>query len=102
MMTYQLEGRRIMPRDLSNPLRCEHLFRILSALEEPCSLSELLEKSRVSPGIYYTTIEKNLLQLGLIKYEEKGRSTVVSLTDKGKKLLETFKEIGFSKIAEIR
>jgi len=99
-MSYQVEGVR-RTRLLSNPLRCEHLFRILSALENPCTLSELWEKTRISPGIYYSTIEKNLLQLGLIKYEGRGRSTVVSLTDKGKKLLETFKEIGFSKISEI-
>jgi len=99
-MSYQVEGVR-RTRLLSNPLRCEHLFRILSAVENPCTLSELWEKTRISPGIYYSTIEKNLLQLGLIKYEGRGRSTVVSLTDKGKKLLETFKEIGFSKISEI-
>ena len=91
-----------MPRDLSNPLRCEHLYRILTALEEPVTISELWEKAKISPGIYYNTIEKNLLQLGLIKYEEKGRSTVVILTDKGRKLLEVLKDIGFSKISEIR
>lgn len=91
-----------MPRDLSNPLRCEHLYRILIALEEPCSLSELWDKAKISPGIYYNTIEKNLLQLDLIKYEEKGRSTVAILTDRGKKLVQVLKEIGFSKITEIR
>jgi len=101
-MAYKLEERRTMPRDLSNPLRCEHLYRILTALEEPVTISELWEKAKISPGIYYNTIEKNLLQLGLIKYEEKGRSTVVILTDKGKKLLEVLKDIGFSKISEIR
>jgi len=31
-MAYKLEERRTMPRDLSNPLRCEHLYRILTAL----------------------------------------------------------------------
>ncbi|BDB96987.1 hypothetical protein [Saccharolobus caldissimus] len=101
-MVFKLEGRRTMPRDLSNPLRCEHLYRILSALEEPCSLSELWEKAKISPGIYYSTIEKNLLQLELIKYGEKGRSTIVYLTEKGKKLLEVLKDIGFQKISEIR
>ncbi|WP_338601023.1 hypothetical protein V6M85_13150 [Sulfolobus tengchongensis] len=101
-MAYKLEDRRTMPRDLSNPLRCEHLFRILSTLEEPCSLSELWEKSKISPGIYYSTIEKNLLQLDLIRYEEKGRSTMVYLTEKGRKLLQVLKDIGFSKITEIR
>lgn len=91
-----------MPRDLSNPLRCEHLYRVLLALEEPRTLSELWEAANVSTGIYYNTIEKNLLALGLIKYEEKGRSTLVSLTDKGKKLLELMKEIGFEKLTQIR
>ncbi|ARM76110.1 hypothetical protein [Acidianus manzaensis] len=101
-MAYKLEDRRIMPRDLSNPLRCEHLYKILIALEEPCSLSELWNKAKISPGIYYNTIEKNLLQLDLIKYEEKGRSTMAILTEKGKRLLQVLKDIGFSKISEIR
>ena len=101
-MAYTVEARRNMPRELSNPLRCEHLYRILSALEQPLSLSELWEKARVSAGIYYSTIEKNLLQLGLVEYEERGRSIVVRLTEKGRKLLEVMKEIGFEKITEIR
>jgi predicted transcriptional regulator len=101
-MTFKLEERKITPRDLSNPLRCEHVYRILTALEVPLTTSELLKKTKISSGIYYNTIERNLLQLELIKYEERDKSRVVILTDKGKKLLEVLKDIGFSKISEIR
>jgi predicted transcriptional regulator len=98
-MAYKLEKRRTVPRKLSNPLRCEHVYRILVTLEEPVTLIQLIRKAKISPGIYYTTIEKNLLQLGLIRYEERGRSTLVILTDKGRKLLEVLKELGFSKVS---
>jgi hypothetical protein len=97
-----VQEKRIKSRYLSNPLRCEHLYRILAALEEPITISELWGKAKISPGIYYNTIEENLLQLDLIKYGEKGRRTVVFLTDKGRKLLDVLKDIGFSKISEIR
>ena len=91
-----------MPRNLSNPLRCEHLYRILDTLDRngPLYLSELWELSGVFSAVYYTSVEENLLKLGLVEYHEKGRKRFVTLTDKGKKLLEALREAGIEKIMD--
>jgi len=91
-----------MPRNLSNPLRCEHLYRVLDTLDRhgPLYLSELWQLSGVSSTVYYTSVEESLLKLGLIEYHEKGRKIFAVLTDKGKKLLEVLREVGIEKIMD--
>jgi DNA-binding MarR family transcriptional regulator len=91
-----------MPRNLSNPLRCEHLYRILDTLDRygPLYLSELWELSGVFSAVYYSSVEENLLKLGLVEYHEKGRKIIANLTEKGKKLLEALREIGLEKIMD--
>jgi len=91
-----------MPRNLSNPLRCEHLYRVLITLDKygPLTLSELWELSGVFSAVYYSSVEHNLLKLGLVEYHERGRKIIVSLTEKGKKLLEALREIGIEKIMD--
>ncbi|MCI4407552.1 MAG: hypothetical protein JHC26_00535 [Thermofilum sp.] len=86
-------------RNLSNPLRCEHLFRILSVLENgSLYLSELLRRAKIIATVYYSSIEPNLLKLGLIEYQPRGRKIMVRITERGKKLLETLRELGFEEI----
>jgi len=91
-----------MPRNLSNPLRCEHLYRILVTLDEhgPLYLTELWQLSGVFSAVYYSSVEENLLKLGLIEYHEKGRKIIASLTEKGKKLLQALKEAGIEEIID--
>ena len=86
-------------KERSNPLRCEHVTKVLGNIyRKPLSLTELQTLTGISPSALYFTVIPQMQQLGLIEvtYTEGLRGSVrkiVNITEKGRKLLEALMEI---------
>ncbi|BBL48364.1 hypothetical protein [Metallosphaera sedula] len=86
-------------RKNTNPLRCEHVFKVLEKLDTSSkAITELQLETRISPVAFYHTVIPALKELELIQevYEQgKHNSTkrIIRITEKGRKLLETLTEI---------
>ena len=85
-------------RSLSNPLRCEHVFRVLNSLKDkPKGLLEVQQETKISPAAFYNTVIPQMLELGLIEetIEPGIRSMkkVVKMTEKGTRLFETLSQL---------
>ena len=85
-------------RSLSNPLRCEHVFRVLNSLKDgPKGLLEIQQETKISPAAFYNTVIPQMLELGLIEESiepgVRNVKKVVKMTEKGIRLYETLAQL---------
>ena len=85
-------------RSLSNPLRCEHVFRVLYSLKDgPKGLLEIQQETKISPAAFYNTVIPQMLELGLIEESiepgVRNVKKVVKMTEKGIRLYETLAQL---------
>ncbi|AAY79886.1 hypothetical protein [Sulfolobus acidocaldarius] len=85
-------------RELSNPVRCVHLYLILKHVQSEISLNELYTKTRIASSAFYYTVIPTMLKLGLIEISYENRKKIIRLTEKGRKLLEVLNDIEFEKV----
>ncbi|ARM76111.1 hypothetical protein [Acidianus manzaensis] len=90
----------------TNPLRCEHVFKLLISLSSsPKAITELQLETRISPAAFYNTVIPSLKELELVEetYEQGKHNSVkriIKITEKGRKLIETLMEIWSTAIIE--